>query len=232
MRFVLILLLGIAPAAAQIRPVGGEVARIITEEALAAGIDPTMMRVFAAIESSGSCTAVTGSYKGLFQLSDAEFRRRGGSNIWDCRQNARAAALKIVDEANDFQTEYGRDPRAIDHYMIHQQGTEGYAKHLEDPERLAWRSMCATGEGKQKGIGWCRLAIWGNVPGDVRSRFGDVDHVTSRQFVELWRMKVEGPRPPAPIPVAVTTKPFPAIRECAIPAYGLRAFPTIRKPRP
>jgi hypothetical protein len=42
------------------------------------------------------------------------------------------------------------------------QGLQGAAEHLRDPSRLAWKSMCATDEGHQRGQNWCRKAIWGN----------------------------------------------------------------------
>lgn len=213
---VVVALFGVAfcsKANAQIAPITGTVADIVTEEAMAAGLDPVMMRRFAAIESSGNCNAGTGSYKGLFQLSEAEFRRRGGrGSVFDCRENARIGMLWIKDMAEDFEAEFGRIPTWTEIYLLHQQGAEGLRQHLADPERLAWRSMCATGEGRQKGDRWCRLAIWGNVPTDRRAEFGDVDHITSAQFVALWRDKVEGRPIPSP----------PVIRECRMPDGQLR----------
>ena len=41
-------------------------------------IDPRTMRAIRQIESGGNPNATTGSYKGLYQLSDGEFRRYGG----------------------------------------------------------------------------------------------------------------------------------------------------------
>jgi hypothetical protein len=40
--------------------------------------------------------------------------------------------------------------------LIHQQGWEGAAEHISQPDRIAWKSMCATSEGREKGEKWCR----------------------------------------------------------------------------
>ena len=47
--------------------------------------------------------------------------------------------------------------------------------------------MYNTGEGRQKGEGWAKKAIWGNIPASQRARFGSVENVTSEQFADLWR---------------------------------------------
>ena len=52
--------------------------------------------------------------------------------------------------------------------------------------------MAATAEGQQKGEGWARTAIWGNVPSDLKWQFVSVDNLTSAQFIEVWRRRVEG----------------------------------------
>ena len=33
--------------------------------------------------------------------------------------------------------------------------------------------MYSTAEGQRKGPGWAKLAIWGNVPNDLKAQFGD-----------------------------------------------------------
>ena len=46
-------------------------------------------------------------------------------------------------------------------------------------------------EGRKRGAGWARRAIWGNVPTDERSRFpAGVESVTSRQFIDIWTRKM------------------------------------------
>lgn len=165
----------------------------IDKAAAANGIDPAMMRRFAQIESSGAPGATTGSYKGLFQMSDAEFAKYGGGNIWSAEDNANAAARKIKVEAAGFKAKYGRDPTATDLYMQHQQGVAGYAAHLANPNAPAWQNMLSTGEGQQKGEAWAKAAIWGNIPADIKAQFpGGVDTVTSAAFVNVWRRKVDG----------------------------------------
>jgi hypothetical protein len=45
-----------------------------------------------------------------------------------------------------------------DLYLIHQQGTRGAEEHVNHPDRIAWKSMCATDEGREKGEKWCKRA--------------------------------------------------------------------------
>ncbi len=168
------------------------VAGVVDDAATQAGVNPALLRTIAAIESGGRPNAVTGSYKGLFQLSDEEFRRYGGRNIMDPGENARVAALKLRDEIGNFRQQYGRDPSPTEIYLTHQQGEAGLAAHLANPNAPAWQNMASTGEGRQKGPAWARAAIWGNVPDDVKARYGSVDNITSAQFVQLWQRKVEG----------------------------------------
>jgi len=73
-------------------------------------IDPRTMRAIRQIESGGNPNATTGSYKGLYQLSDGEFRRYGGQgSIYDPAENERVAGnpgilntfLKVLREQVD-----------------------------------------------------------------------------------------------------------------------------------
>lgn len=168
-------------------------APIIADAAAKYGLDPGMLQRFAHIESGFDPRNQTGSYKGLFQLSDQEFAKNGGTgNIYDPVANANAAAAKIAQESAGFQQKYGRAPTPTEIYMLHQQGPAGLAAHLANPDAPAWQNMLSTGEGRQKGARWAQAAIWGNVPSNLRSQFGDVSNLTSKQFVDLWRQKVEG----------------------------------------
>lgn len=158
-----------------------ELAAMLEQTAKQHGLDPKVFARIAHIESGGDPRAVTGSYQGLFQL-------RGGS--FDPAENARAGAAKLSNESRAFEARYGRAPTPIELYMIHQQGPGGYAAHAANPDAPAWQNMASTGEGRQKGAGWARQAIWGNVPTQYRSQFGSVDNITSRQFVEMWKRKM------------------------------------------
>jgi hypothetical protein len=153
---------------------------------------PVMM-AFAIIESSCQARQKTGSYIGLFQLSQYEFNRygRSGGDVYNPRDNAMAAAHKFVVEAIDFQHAVGRYPTSFDRYCIHQQGLEGCIQHQARPDRIAWESMCATEEGKTRGEKWCRLAIWGNVPSNLKASIkGGVEALTSGAFLDIWRGRV------------------------------------------
>jgi hypothetical protein len=163
----------------------------IARAAAATGADEALMRTFSRIESGDRPGAQTGSYKGRFQLSEAEFRKYGGKgSIFDDDENSAAAGRKIVAEARAFETRHGRKPSALDLYLVHQQGEAGYDAHMARPGALAWQNMAGTGEGRRKGSAWAKKAIWGNIPDDMKRRFGSVENVTSADFVNVWREKV------------------------------------------
>lgn len=170
-----------------------QVAGVIDGLAAAHGIDPAMLKVFAHIESDGDPNSITGSYKGLFQLSDAEFARHGsGGSIFDPKANTTAAINILREKSHTFQKTYGRLPTPTELYLMHQQGEGGLAAHLKNLDQPAWMSMASTSEGRQKGEGWAKKAVWGNVPDDLKPQFGSVDKITSAQFIALWAMKVQG----------------------------------------
>lgn len=157
------------------------------------GVDPALLQTFVRIESSGRPGAQTGSYKGLLQLSESEFRKHGGTgDIFDPVANADAGAAKVKAESAQFQEKYGRAPTALDLYLVHQQGEGGYEAHTARPGAPAWQNMASTGEGRQKGAKWAKQAIWGNIPEDMRDQFpGGVESVTSAQFMDVWKQKVD-----------------------------------------
>ncbi|WFU84835.1 hypothetical protein QA645_19465 [Bradyrhizobium sp. CIAT3101] len=163
----------------------------IDRAASIAGLDPAILRGVIRIESSGDPRAVKGSYKGLGQLSDEQFQKYGSGDIFNARDNLRATARKLSDEAGEFGLKYGRMPTAAEMYLVHQQGAGGFAAHMANPDRAAWQSMLSTKEGQQKGEAWAKAAIWGNIPDRDKARFGSVENVTSRQFSQLWEQKVD-----------------------------------------
>jgi hypothetical protein len=154
------------------------------------GLDFNFMKAVAKIESGFNPNQRTGSYIGLFQLSEYEFGKFGFGQIRNPRDNAVAAAYKVITEGILFEWITHRKPDLNDLYLIHQQGWEGAAEHISQPDRLAWKSMCATGEGKEKGERWCKRAIWGNTLPALKREWKSVDKVTSEKFVGMWRARV------------------------------------------
>ncbi|MBX9824921.1 MAG: transglycosylase [Xanthobacteraceae bacterium] len=154
------------------------------------GLDFTFMKAIAKIESNFNPKARTGSYIGLFQLSKYEFAKHGSGDILVSRDNTVAAALKMMTEAALFEMYNRRKPTLNDLYLVHQQGIEGATEHLSKPDRLAWRSMCATDEGKTKGEKWCKRAIWGNTLPALKKAWKNVNKVTSAAFVDMWQQRV------------------------------------------
>jgi hypothetical protein len=98
------------------------------------GVDLAMMMSIAKVESNFKPVARTGSYKGLFQLSDYEFEKYGNGSIWDARDNARAAAHMFLVQAEKFKGSLGHYPDYAERYMVHQQGIEGAIEHYTHPE--------------------------------------------------------------------------------------------------
>jgi hypothetical protein len=154
------------------------------------GLDFNFMKAVAKIESGFDPKQRTGSYVGLFQLSKYEFNKFGSGQILDSRDNAIAAAYKVITEGILFEWVTQKKPTLSDLYLIHQQGWEGAAEHISQPDRIAWKSMCATGEGREKGEKWCKRAIWRNTLPAVKDAWKSVDKLTSGAFVGMWRERV------------------------------------------
>jgi hypothetical protein len=154
------------------------------------GLDFNFMKAVAKIESDFDPTQRTGPYIGLFQLSNYEFAKYGSGNILNARDNAIAAANKFATAATLFELNTHKKATISDLYLIHQQGTQGAEEHVTHPERLAWQSMCATDEGKQKGEKWCKRAIWANTLPEVRHVLKSVENLTSGAFVKMWKDQV------------------------------------------
>jgi hypothetical protein len=154
------------------------------------GVSLAMMMSIAKVESDFNPRQRTGSYKGLFQISDYEFGKYGDGSIWDARDNARAAAHMFLIQAEKFRWVLGHYPDYAERYMVHQQGIQGAIEHYTHPERVAWHSMCATDEGMKKGEQWCRKCIWGNLLPQWKQDFGNVEKILSGDFVSLWTGRI------------------------------------------
>src|SRR3984893_7909132 len=103
------------------------------------GLDFNFMKAVARIESGFDPKQHTGSYIGLFQLSKYEFNKFGSGQILDPRDNAVAAAYKVITEGILFEWVTHKKPTLSDLYLIHQQGWEGAAEHISQPDRIAWK---------------------------------------------------------------------------------------------
>ena len=171
-------------------PVGTPVEEI-KRAAEAFGLDFNFMKAVAKIESDFDPKQRTGQYIGLFQLNNHEFNKYGSGVITSPRDNAIAAAYKFVNEATLFELDTHKQPTNSDLYLIHQQGWQGAAEHVAHPERIAWKSLCATDEGREKGEHWCKRAIWGNTLPVIKNAWKSVDKLTSAAFVQMWRERVD-----------------------------------------
>ena len=155
------------------------------------GLDFNFMKAVAKIESDFDPKQRTGSYVGLFQLSNNEFAKYGSGDILNARDNAIAAAYKFATAATLFELNTHKKATISDLYLIHQQGTQGAEEHVNHPDSIAWKSMCATDEGKRKGEKWCKRAIWGNTLPEIKHVWKTVDNLTSGAFVKMWQQRVD-----------------------------------------
>jgi len=94
-------------------------------------------------------------------------------------------------QAEKFRWALGHYPDYAERYMVHQQGIQGAIEHYTHPERVAWQSMCATDEGLLKGEQWCRKCIWGNLLPQWKQTFGNVEKISSEDFVSLWTGRID-----------------------------------------
>jgi hypothetical protein len=195
-------------------PIGTPIEEI-KRAADAFGLDFTFMKTVARIESGFDPKQRTGSYIGLFQLSNYEFAKYGSGSITNPRDNAIAAAYKFSTEGILFELDTHKEPTRYDRYLIHQQGTQGATEHVEHPERIAWKSMCATEEGKEKGESWCKRAIWKNTLPAVKEIWKSVERLTSAGFVDMWQQRLDQlyahySLPTAPLPAVAVTASIPS----------------------
>ena len=151
------------------------------------------------IESGGNPNARTGSYSGLLQMGPDEIRRYGGSGLAARREDV-CRPSKLVPRSVR--------PTAITDRALSDQsaGRRRRSQAHGQSRRACFANMASAAEGQQKGEAWAKRAIWGNVPDDIKKQFpGGVDSLTSQQFMDIWKNKVEHtpipPRPPADIPL-------------------------------
>ena len=77
------------------------------------GLDFNFMKAVARIESGFDPKQRTGSYIGLFQLSKYEFNKFGSGQILDPRDNAVAAAYKVITEGILFEWVTHKKPTSV-----------------------------------------------------------------------------------------------------------------------
>jgi hypothetical protein len=99
-------------------PVGSPVEEI-RRASDAFGLDFNFMKAVAKIESDFDPKQRTGSYVGLFQLSNHEFAKYGSGDILNARDNAIAAAYKFATAAILFELNTQKRATISDLYLIH-----------------------------------------------------------------------------------------------------------------
>ena len=115
---------------------------LINSAAQANSLSPDLLARIVRIESGNNPYARTGSYHGLLQLNQPEFKRYNPTgDIYDPAANLNAGAAKLAGEIATFRQNYGREPTPTDIYMTHQQGQGGYAAHTANPNGAAWMNM-------------------------------------------------------------------------------------------
>jgi hypothetical protein len=144
------------------------------------------------IESGGNPNAQSGSHSGLGQFSKALEARYGinDSNRADPGTQARALSQENQENHDALARALGHEPTPADYYLAHQQGVGGAVSHITQPNLPAWQNMASTIEGREKGAGWAKQAIWGNLTPSMKAQFpGGVETVTSGDFARMWAQR-------------------------------------------
>jgi len=183
------------------------------------------------VESGGNPNAQTtsGTYKGLGQFSPALEARYGinDQNRNDPSAQAHALSQENSENHDALARALGHEPTPADYYLAHQQGIGGAVAHLTQPNLPAWQNMFSTVEGREKGQGWARQAIWGNMTPSMKAQFpGGVDTVTSGDFARMWAQRFydqpiqatgmvpgNGTQPSGAQPAAMTFNRFQAAQD-------------------
>ena len=137
------------------------------------GVNPDTLHRMAMIESSGNPNAVTGSARGLFQFMPETARQYGLSDPFDPAASADAAARLMKDNKAALTQALGREPTEGELYLAHQQGAEGAAKLLANPNAPAVSL-----------VGQSAVTSNGGSPG-----------MTAGQFANKWTSKFGGAAP-------------------------------------
>jgi hypothetical protein len=144
------------------------------------------------VESGGNPNAQSGSHGGLGQFSKAIEQRYGinDRNRTDPAVQTRALSMENAENHDALTRALGHEPTPADYYLAHQQGVGGAVAHITQPNLPAWQNMLSTGEGHEKGAGWAKQAIWGNMTPDMKAQFpGGVETVTSGDFARMWAQR-------------------------------------------
>jgi soluble lytic murein transglycosylase-like protein len=75
---------------------------LIADAASKYNLDPRDVSRYIQIESGGNPATVTGSYRGLMQLSQPEFQQFGGGDIHDPKDNINAGVAKLAADRDWF----------------------------------------------------------------------------------------------------------------------------------
>lgn len=128
----------------------------------ATGIPVDTLRTYTRIEFGGDPRNRTGKQPSrpasAFARRVRKARRR--EHLRPVRQRDGRGARKLAANFAQFERSTGVNPTAAELYLQHQQGVAGAAGTLGQPRSACVESMLSTGEGRQKGEGWARQAIW------------------------------------------------------------------------
>jgi len=140
------------------------------------------------LESGGDPNArsPSGTYRGLGQFGPKEMAKYGIIDPGDPIQVSNALLSEAQENTPLLSRVTGHAPTGSELYLAHLEGGGGAAALLANPNRPAWEAMFSTKEGQQKGEGWAKQAIWGNMTASMKAQFPDgVTSVRAGDFVAL-----------------------------------------------
>lgn len=153
----------------------GDLGMSIHNAAAKYNVDPDTLTRIAQVESNGQNTTNQQSgAQGPFQFMPATARAYGVNDPNDPVQASNGAARLLADNRAVLTSTLGRDPTGAELYLAHQQGAEGAAALLANPDEPAIQALAeATGS-----IGRARQAVLQN---------GGTVNMTAGDFAKKWQ---------------------------------------------
>ena len=184
-----------------------------------------LLEELASIESEGGRNLVNpkSSARGPFQFMEytgPEFGLMTEADRMDIAKSTDAAARLTIRNKQTLEKKLGRTVSGGELYLAHQQGADGAAKLLKNPNALA------------------RDVVGGKDPASkIRLNGGDPDKVTAGAFATKWTSKIDGVSTAPTAPTAPTAgkppgkKPEPrATGSLGVLPGGVQPLPSLSKP--
>lgn len=195
-----------ARAGARQTQLPADISSIITQAAHKHGVSPETLAMIADIESGGDPNAKNpnSSAAGLFQFVQGTAKAYGLTNPYDAAAAADAGARFLRDNEQLLTKRLGRAPTPGELYLAHQQGAEGAAKLLLNPDAPAASIVGGN-------------AVLGN---------GGSEGMTAAAFAAKWLRRAGGETPIANAEAPLDVRPLQLRNDLTIRGEAFNAAAT------